>query len=295
VAKGLLSRDAFREAVFARDRRRCVVCRGPAQDAHHLLERRLFADGGYWLDNGVSLCSAHHREAEATTLSCESLRAAAGIERVVLPPHLYPERRYDKWGDPVRADGLRLRGELFFEEPVQKVLAPVLRSFVPRAEEPRVPDLPWSTGAAGFVLADPRALVEDEVVVLAEPDGEVLSVDAEGVYVGAGEPVEPTGLEELPRLVGELLPIGGRLSGVRGARGFVVAAAWDGRDTCLAWDETTLLAELLGLPVVATLARGWLSLAQLQALAVGPHRVRRAGAFTYSAHRRCVGRVAVRG
>ena len=62
-------RDAFREGVFARDRHRCVVCRAPAVDAHHLIERRLFPDGGYVLDNGVSLCGAHHREAEATTIS----------------------------------------------------------------------------------------------------------------------------------------------------------------------------------------------------------------------------------
>jgi len=43
----LLTRDEFREAVFARDHHRCVICRNEGKDAHHILERRLFDDGGY--------------------------------------------------------------------------------------------------------------------------------------------------------------------------------------------------------------------------------------------------------
>lgn len=283
-----LTRDAFREGVFARDRHKCVVCGAPAQDAHHLIERRLFPDGGYVLDNGVSLCSAHHREAEATTRSCEALRAAAGIERVVLPPQLYEDRRYDKWGNPVVGDR-RLRGELFFEEPVQKALAPLLRVFVPRIEVPRAVDLSWSAGAVGGVIEAP---VDVEVVALADPDGEVLAIDAEGAYVGAGEVVAVG--SELPRSVDELVP-GGRVSGVRRGDSFVVTAAWDGRDNCLAWDETVLIAEMLELPVAPTLARGSLTEGELRGLAgaLGDHRVRPAGAFAFAAHRRCVGRVRV--
>jgi len=49
------NRDQFREAVLSRDRHMCVVCGQPARDAHHIMERRLFPDGGYHLDNGASL------------------------------------------------------------------------------------------------------------------------------------------------------------------------------------------------------------------------------------------------
>lgn len=52
----LLTRDDFREFVFKRDNHKCVVCGEPAVDAHHILERRLFHDSGYYLDNGASLC-----------------------------------------------------------------------------------------------------------------------------------------------------------------------------------------------------------------------------------------------
>jgi 5-methylcytosine-specific restriction endonuclease McrA len=42
----LLTRDEFREAVFARDKHKCVFCGSPAVDAHHILERRLFDNYG---------------------------------------------------------------------------------------------------------------------------------------------------------------------------------------------------------------------------------------------------------
>lgn len=50
----LLTRDQFREGVFARDAHRCVFCGRTAAetpegklDAHHIIERRLWGDGGY--------------------------------------------------------------------------------------------------------------------------------------------------------------------------------------------------------------------------------------------------------
>ena len=45
-----------------------MVCKKPAVDAHHLLERRLWPDGGYHLDNGVSLCAEHHLDQYPTGL-----------------------------------------------------------------------------------------------------------------------------------------------------------------------------------------------------------------------------------
>jgi hypothetical protein len=239
------------------------------------------------------VCSPHHRDAEATTLSCVALRKAAGIVRVVLPPQLHEESRYDKWGNPMGRHGRRLRGELFFEEPVQRALAPVLRLFVPRIEVPRTAHMSWSAGAPEFVI-DAQALVDVEVVATADPDGSPLACDVEGLYVGTGDEVAVPALRELPRLVAELVP-GGRVSGIRRGDEFVVTAAWDGRDNCLAWDETVLLAEMLELPVAATLARGRFTEGELRGLAgaIGDHRLRPAGAFAFAAHRRCVGRVKV--
>jgi hypothetical protein len=123
VNNTLLDRDTFRESVFERDGHRCVICGAPAVDAHHFLERRLWGEtGGYFIDNGASLCAEHHLEAEMTTLSCDDIRSAAGIESLVLPPHFYEDVEYDKWGNQILKNGTRLKGELFDDQSVQKIL-----------------------------------------------------------------------------------------------------------------------------------------------------------------------------
>ena len=63
-----------------------------------------------------------------------------------MPPHLYRDQPYDKWGNPVLPNGTRLRGELFDDASVQKVLAPVLALFTDRVKYPRTYHLPWSPG-----------------------------------------------------------------------------------------------------------------------------------------------------
>ncbi len=102
----LLSRDVFREAVFKRDGHACVICKKTEAevgqlDAHHILDRKLFPDGGYYLSNGATLCSEHHIEAEKCDLTVEEIRHAAGITEVILPPGLLPGIIYDKWGQEV--------------------------------------------------------------------------------------------------------------------------------------------------------------------------------------------------
>lgn len=97
----LLSREAFRVAVFARDGGKCVFCRKPAVDAHHLYERKLWPDGGYYVEQGVALCEEHHWHAEATNISPTLLAKFAHIAPPPMPPSLDPEKRYDKWGNEI--------------------------------------------------------------------------------------------------------------------------------------------------------------------------------------------------
>ncbi len=52
-------RDAFRRAVFDRDGYRCVMC-GKTEgklDAHHIEDRHAMPNGGYVLENGITLCA----------------------------------------------------------------------------------------------------------------------------------------------------------------------------------------------------------------------------------------------
>lgn len=116
----LLTRDQFREGVFNRDNHKCVFCGSPAVDAHHIMERRLFPDGGYYIDNGISVCEEHHLACERTDISVEEARLAGNITKRIIPPQLYDDQIYDKWGNPIKSNGERLIGELFFDESVQK-------------------------------------------------------------------------------------------------------------------------------------------------------------------------------
>lgn len=176
----LLTRDAFREGVFARDNHKCVVCGAPAVDAHHILERRLFSDSGYYLNNGASVCAEHHMACEMTTITVEQIREHANIRKPVLPPHMYDDTTYDKWGNVVLDDGRRLRGELFSDESVQKVLKQggVLDTFVKYVKYPRTFHLPWSPGMHDDDRMMPDVGIFDgkRVIVHEKLDGENTSM-----------------------------------------------------------------------------------------------------------------------
>jgi len=62
----LLTREEFKEHVFAKTNGKCCVpgCDCEAVDAHHIMDRKLWFDGGYYLTNGAALCSKHHLDAE---------------------------------------------------------------------------------------------------------------------------------------------------------------------------------------------------------------------------------------
>jgi RNA ligase len=174
----LLTRDQFREQVFARDKYKCVVCGLPAIDAHHIIERRLFDDGGYYIDNGASVCSDCHMKCEQTLITCDQLREKLGITRPVLPPHFYEDTVYDKWGNIIMPDGSRLRGELFGDESVQKALQPVLGEFSKYVKYSRTFHLPWSPGMTDDdrMMTDVDVFEGRKVVVMEKLDGENTSM-----------------------------------------------------------------------------------------------------------------------
>lgn len=55
-----------------------------------------------------------------------------------------PSEKYDCWGNPFLNKTTRARGELFFEEQVQKILADVLCDFTDRTKYPKTMHMPWS-------------------------------------------------------------------------------------------------------------------------------------------------------
>lgn len=273
-APALLSRDAFREGVFKRSNHRCVYCSSPAVDAHHIIERRLFPDGGYYLDNGAAVCEEHHLQCEMTVLSLDQVREAAGIRRIVVPPHLYPDQAYDKWGNPVLANGQRTRGELFFDESVQKILrlGGVLELFTNRVKFPRTHHLPWSEGMHDDdrVIESLQHMVGRRVVVSTKWDGENSTLYSDYIHArsvdGRSHPSRDwlkgfwaSIRQDIPpdwRVCGENLFAEHSISYKALPSYFMGFSVWNERNVCLSWDETLQWFELLGITPVDVLFDG---------------------------------------
>jgi RNA ligase-like protein len=267
----LLSRDEFRKAVFERDRYECVVCGVDAQDAHHIVERRLFPDGGYYLSNGASLCGACHLKAESTEISCDELRQRCNIREIILPPHFYSDQPIDKWGNPILPNGQRLKGELFHDESVQKVIKPVLHLFTDRVKYPRTYHLPWSPGATDDdrKMEDLVGFVGEEVIVSVKMDGEQTTLYRNGFHARSIDtPSHPSRdwLWSLHRKIGGDLPEGWRICGENLyakhsihyqnlPAHFLVFGIWNEKNVCFSWDETVEWCRLLDLLTVPVLER----------------------------------------
>lgn len=270
----LLSRDSFRESVFKRDNFKCVYCGAPAKDAHHIMERRLFPDGGYYLNNGASVCEEHHILCEQTVISTSEIREKTGITEVVLPPHLYSDQEYDKWGNPILPNGQRLKGDLFFNESVQKILAAggVLSLFTDKVKYPRTYHLPWSEGmnSDDRMLSSLTGLEGEEVIVTEKRDGENTTLGSYYYHarsIDSGHHPSRSYVKQLWAQVCGDIPEGWRVCGENLYAThsihykdllsyFEAFSVWNDKNYCLSWDETSEWINLLGLNQVPTLYRG---------------------------------------
>lgn len=118
----LLSREDFDKYVKLRSMGYCVFCDKPAVDSHHVLDRKLFPDGGYYLGNGAAVCGSHHLLAEATLLTVEQVREKACIAEPVLPPGFSTSKVYDKWGNEVISSTVIVLGPLKNDTGCRKAL-----------------------------------------------------------------------------------------------------------------------------------------------------------------------------
>lgn len=90
-------RTAFRTRVFERDGG-CLVpwCDREPVDAHHIIERSLWSGGGYFPDNGASVCETHHEYAERNHIPPQAFWMWGDVEPTT--PENLPED-VDKWGE----------------------------------------------------------------------------------------------------------------------------------------------------------------------------------------------------
>lgn len=270
----LLTRDDFRNSVFCRDGHKCVFCDKPAVDAHHIIERRIFSDGGYYLDNGASVCSEHHILCEQTVISVEDVRDACGITRIVVPSHLYADQPYDKWGNPVLANGQRLKGELFFDESVQKVLSEggVLHLFSEWVKYPRTHHLPWSQGMNDDdrIINSLDAFIGQRVIVTEKMDGENTSLYRNYTHARSVDGRSHSSRDWVKQFwsgISADIPEGWRICGENLFAKhsihytalntyFMGFSLWNERNLCLSWDETLEWFSLMNITPVPVLFDG---------------------------------------
>ena len=125
----LLTREQFKEQVFKRDKHICIFCSKAATSAHHIIERKLWTDGGYYLNNGASVCDEHHWSVERTDITVQEVWEKLGVKEPFLPPNFDESLNYDKWGNILLDNGMRKPGEIFLLENVQKILKDKLYLF----------------------------------------------------------------------------------------------------------------------------------------------------------------------
>lgn len=288
-------------AVFERDGHACVVCGKQAVDAHHLYERRLWSDGGYRMDNLVSVCEQCHKEAEATLLSVELLAELAEIDTVPLPDRLEKGSRYDKWGNPYLPNGQRMRGVLFYDTNVQRALEPVLHEFTKYVKYPRTPHLQWSPGATDDDIKWPQGgYMHDmeQVVVTEKMDGECTTIYDDFLHarsVESGYHESRTWVKNFAaKWQHELSPTqrvcGENVYAVHSIEYeglqtyFYGFSMWDDR-RCLSWENTLEWFELLGIVPAPVLFEGTWAEFRNEVIPSVPERegyvVRAAGSFMY--------------
>ena len=298
-------RIAFRDSVMERSNHKCSFCDLDAVDAHHIMERRLFFDGGYHLENGIAVCAKHHLDCEMTLISVEECVEAIGINKRDTPLHLYRDQKYDKWGNPILANGTRLRGELFDDESVQKILKQgnVLDLFLPYVKYPRTYHLPWSKG----ITSDDRVIedtwcFDDEIVVVTEKmDGENTTMYSDYFHArsldSAGHPSQ-TWAKNFWSSIKHDIPLGWRVCGENLYAThsikyddlpsyFIGFSIWTEKNECLPWNETLEWFQLLGIIPVKVLYYGSWNESQIKSIAesmdLGLHEglvVRREGGFS---------------
>lgn len=310
----LLTREEFKKFVFGRDNNECVICKEEAVDAHHIIERKLFNDGGYYLDNGVSVCEQHHLHAETTKVSCTELREAAGIRQAILPPCLTKDTDYDKWGNPILPNGQRLRGEMFYDEQVQKILPVDIQVlFTDKVKFPRTYHLPWSPNLQNDdrKLESLDGFKRERVVITEKRDGENTTMYRDYLHARALEfspRKDRTWIRALHGRIKYDLPEGWRFCGenIYAEHSihytdldsyFELFSVWNEKNICLNWQEVWTWADLLEIGLVPVLYKGmwedvpwsWLE-DKMDANSVEGYVVRVEREFPYKDYKHLVGK-----
>jgi hypothetical protein len=251
---------------------------------------------------------------EATDISVEDVRLAAYILKPIIPDHFYDDLTYDKWGNIFIGNGRWLRGELFYDESVQKIIASKLPFFVDYVKYPRTHHLPWSQN----IHDDDRILGMDvinsllgqDIVITEKMDGENTTMYRDYIHARAIDSKNHESRNWVKNFWSQFandIPEGWRICGenlyAKHSIGyeklpsyFLGFSIWNEKNVCLSWNETLYWFELLGILPVPTLYTGAFT---KQLYAYRPEArwndcegyvLRLTREFSYGEFRKCVGK-----
>jgi hypothetical protein len=272
-----MDRDSFNSSVLHRDDNLCVTCKQLATAVHHIIDRSLWSDGGYYIDNGVSLCDLCHILAEQTNLSCSELRYSARIQNIILPDHFFNDENYDKWGNIILPSGARIKGELFNTEAVQKILPQSIKdTFLPYIKYPRTYHVPWSENLQNDDRMHDNVdfFLNKEIVVTIKLDGENTNLYPDYIHARSIDSKHHESRSWVKTLHGQIaheIPAGWRICGENLYAKhsihyhhlksyFYMFSIWNDANISLSWNDTIQYAEILNLQVVPVVFKGiWTS------------------------------------
>lgn len=256
------------EKVFAYDNNKCVVCKEKAVDAHHLLNRKLWDDGGYHLHNLVSLCSEHHLDAETNQILPDDLRKL-GTRDLKLPPGFSHKEQYDTWGNTILPNGLYSYGPLKNDKGMQKALKEL--PFTNKVKYPSTSYLPNSpTIDENDTIIDPACFQDKLVVVTEKMDGENTTMARDYIHARSLDSAHHPSRSWVKQKWAEIryeIPEGWRICGenIYALHSikyeelesyFFGFSIWNDKNICLSWDNTLEWFSLLDIIPAPVLYEG---------------------------------------
>ena len=226
-------------------------------------------NGGYTINNGASVCEEHHLACEMTIISVEDVRRACGISKMIIPSHLYDDEIYDKWGNIILTNGQRLRGELFFDESVQKILSEFLYLFTNRVKYCRTNHVPWSDGINEDerIHINMKQFIGGRVIVTEKMDGENTTMYSDYIHARSIDGKShssrnwvknfwSTICADIPedwRICGENVFAKHSIYYEALSSYFFGFSIWNERNVCLSWGDTIDWFAILGIKSVPVL------------------------------------------
>jgi hypothetical protein len=186
----------------------------------------------------------------------------------------YADQIYDKWANPILANGQRLCGELFHDQTVQKILAQggKLNLFTAWVKYPRTYHLPWSEN----ITEDDRVIDsldpfrEKQVIVTVKMDGENSTLYQDYCHARSVDSRHHPSRDWLKNFWNTIrmdIPKGWRICGENLFAThsihytdlpsyFLGFSIWDDQNNCLSWEETLQWFDLINIHPVESIYTG---------------------------------------